>query len=195
MQAAPSAGWWIALALADLRNLWSTGGFSRSLSAPGLCLVLGIGAPAVLIYLVLNRARNSITTSVAVVMALAVMSGSAREMLLIGTAKRIFFWLFFSPPFPSCNCFNIISWYAHLSLKLLLMGAVFLCHISMATGWHVCAELSASRWRSSFIRFAYWEFLQRIQLKNPSFITLPRSSVLGMALLSALYHFGGGRYA
>lgn len=59
--------------------------------------MLGIGAPAVLIYLVLNRARNSITTSVAVVMALAVMSGSAREMLLIGTAKRIFFWLFFSP--------------------------------------------------------------------------------------------------
>lgn len=88
-------------ALVDLRNFWSTGGFSRGLTGRGVCLVLGFGALVVLIYLASKRARNSITTSVAVVMALAAMSGSTKEMFLIGTAKRIFFcFFFFSPSFP-----------------------------------------------------------------------------------------------
>lgn len=67
------------------------------------------------------------------------------------------------------------------------MSALFLCHIAMATGWHVWVELSVSRWRSSFIRFAYWEFLQHIQLKNSSSLALPKSFVLEVLLLSALY--------
>lgn len=67
------------------------------------------------------------------------------------------------------------------------MSALFHCHIAMATEWHVWAELSVSRWRPSFIRFAYWEFLQHIQLKNSSSLALPKSFVLEAFLLSGLY--------
>lgn len=108
----------------------------------------------------LNWARISVIAHIPVVKALTAMSGSAEDIFLIGTTTVL------CPP-PS-NCFNILSWYAHLSLKSLLMSAVFLCHIAMATGWHVWMELSVSRWRSSFIRFSCWEFLQHIQLQNSS---------------------------